>query len=421
MIKRFLLAIACCLTVFGACADNVTFSYQGNVKVSNQPYTGAAQFKLAILDTSGATILWSNDGTMSGEPAAFISGNVTDSVFSLLVGDTNAGMQPINSAIFTSRTPLKLRVWFNANNIGFQQLNPDQTLVDLTLNTVSTGSQDFTLYVDGTNGNDTKNGLTLPNAKKTIQAALDTIPAQLRCNVTVKIMPGDYAEPVSVHGISSSGTAYGDVFDGQYLRIVGDETWTTASAGNPSVRLLGSNTPAGLAVRRYCLSAHNSSAVMFEGLWFHNAVNGGLKMETGNYIVKNCKASNSGHAGFITATGSYTNYNGCYSSGSAHGYYVINGATDIGRSIATGNTYEGIFIQGPGMGNIRVGTKSFSNTHNGLLVSDNAIMRIDAGVESTGNLDYGIYAHTGGVALNAGAILTGNTDGAIYSVGGHIY
>lgn len=424
-LKQTLLTIFCCAAAYLAKADNVTFSYQGAVKVSNQPYTGTGQFKLAIMDTSAQTTLWTNDGTATGEPVASITVPVNEGVFSIVVGDAAAGMEPINASLFASRTPLKLRIWFNADGIGFQQLTPDQNLVDLTLNTVSTGVQDYTIYVDGTNGDDKNNGLTAGTAKKTIQAGFDIIPSQLRCNVTLKIMPGDYYEMVSVHGISASGTLWSNGFEGKFLRVLGDETWTHTSTGDPNVRILGSDTSTGPQVRKYALIAHQCSAVQFEGIWFDRASSVGAKTENGNYIFKNCKATNSSFAGFASITGSFTNYINCLATLNAHGFYAMNASMYVTASSSLANTNFGAYVQGPGTATIYAGSKLNNNGFSGIYVRDNGVLGIGSGsptVESMSNGHYGLQAITGAVVNTQPMNTTGNSLGSTStSPGGHIY
>ena len=62
---------------------NVTFSYQGRVKVTGQAFNGTGLFKLSILNTPGNATLWSQDGTGTGEnsPTGSISLPVSDGVF----------------------------------------------------------------------------------------------------------------------------------------------------------------------------------------------------------------------------------------------------------------------------------------------------------------------------------------------------
>ena len=43
-------------------AAPTALSYQGKVSVTGAPFTGAGQFKFALVDGAGTT-LWSNDGT----------------------------------------------------------------------------------------------------------------------------------------------------------------------------------------------------------------------------------------------------------------------------------------------------------------------------------------------------------------------
>src|SRR5205814_10272878 len=97
---RIILAAAFVLMSFAAAADNVTFSYEGRVKVNGSPFNGTGQFKFAIMNTSASATLWSNDGTLSGQPTAFISLAVSEGVFSAVIGDPSIGIAPINCSVF---------------------------------------------------------------------------------------------------------------------------------------------------------------------------------------------------------------------------------------------------------------------------------------------------------------------------------
>ncbi len=44
--------------------DNVRFNYQGRVLVDGVPFTGTGALKLAIVDTTVAVSVWSNDGNV---------------------------------------------------------------------------------------------------------------------------------------------------------------------------------------------------------------------------------------------------------------------------------------------------------------------------------------------------------------------
>ena len=48
-------------------------AYQGEVRVSDAPHTGAGYFKFAVVNAAGDTSYWSNDGTSTGgsEPVSY--------------------------------------------------------------------------------------------------------------------------------------------------------------------------------------------------------------------------------------------------------------------------------------------------------------------------------------------------------------
>lgn len=317
------------LLAASALADDVSFNYQGRVRVQGTLFNGTGHFKFSILNTSATVTLWSNDGTPSGEPVASVNITVQDGLFSVEIGSPSLGMQPINSSIFSSRTPLKLRTWFDGGQ-GFQQLSPDQTLVDLTLNTVATGTQPYTIYVDGTNGNDDRNGLTTNTAKKTIQSAVNAVPRQLLCTVTVQVLPGIYREFVNVSGISGAGFLFEHGIEGNHLIIQGDTSWTPSMGGQPNVCITGcdedvTSTP----VRRYGILCHNNTSVTVRGILFSYVTHAGIRMETGTYVVNDCKATRSASVGFLLSTGVSALFERCLASYNTHGFYDIASACII--------------------------------------------------------------------------------------------
>jgi microcystin-dependent protein len=104
-------------------------SYQGHVTVSSQVYNGTGFFKFAIVDVSGTTTYWSNDGTSSsgGEPTNGTPLTVTRGLFNVLLGDTSlVNMTQSLDALTFGGANRYLRVWFSADNVNFQQLSPDQ-------------------------------------------------------------------------------------------------------------------------------------------------------------------------------------------------------------------------------------------------------------------------------------------------------
>ena len=75
--------------------------------------------------------LWSNDGTISGQPAAAVSAGVTNGLFTLVLGDTTvSNMTAIPASLFSqfAYPNLLLQIWFNDGVHGFAVLSPAQPL-----------------------------------------------------------------------------------------------------------------------------------------------------------------------------------------------------------------------------------------------------------------------------------------------------
>jgi hypothetical protein len=94
-------------------------SYQGRLLKNGSPYTGVADLKAAIVE--GETVLWSNDGTLFGEPGTPFPVEVDNGSFSFLIGDPNHGMMPITSIELMSAAQPSIRLWVNTGG-GFEQL-----------------------------------------------------------------------------------------------------------------------------------------------------------------------------------------------------------------------------------------------------------------------------------------------------------
>ncbi len=265
--------------------DQVMFNYQGRVRVQGTAFNGTGYFKFAIVNNPGTITLWSNDGTSVGgsEPSASVSVTVTDGIFNVMVGDPDLGMQPINRSIFNHPSKIKLRIWFSDGTHGFQQLLPDRRLINPQLIGIVSGTEDFTIYVNGKTGNDDDNGLTTDTAKRTIQAAVDVLPERLRCSVTIDIADGVYLEQVDVFGIT--------VKAGKYLIFLGDESWTPAFPGDPAVRITGTDddTTQGI-VRSVAFLARKCYGVKVKGFLFDYASTGGVLIDVRGE-VQNCKVA----------------------------------------------------------------------------------------------------------------------------------
>lgn len=106
-------------------------SYQGRVLMDSTNFTGNGQFKFALVQGAGPTLLWKNDGSPGdAEPAAAVTLAVANGLVMTLLGDTAlAGMTAIPTTVFVN-SDVRLRVWFNGG-AGFQQLTPDQRIVSV--------------------------------------------------------------------------------------------------------------------------------------------------------------------------------------------------------------------------------------------------------------------------------------------------
>ena len=106
-------------------------NFQGRVVVSGTNYHGSGQFKFALVDGTGASSFWSNDGTSTGggEPAAATTLPCNKGLFSVALGDGALGMSPIMPNVF-SNGDIRIRTWFNHGS-GFHLLSPDQRVVSV--------------------------------------------------------------------------------------------------------------------------------------------------------------------------------------------------------------------------------------------------------------------------------------------------
>lgn len=407
----FLAGIAVVLSLASAAmADEpVMFNYQGRIRVQGQPFSGAGQFKFAILNTSATATLWSNDGTGTGgaEPTGYTPLTLTDGVFNVLIGDPSAGMQPINGAIFNTHTPLKLRTWFCDGTLGFEQLNPDNTLVDLTLLTINSQTSDFTIYVNGGTGNDANNGLSPASAKKTIQAAVDMLPSKLRCNVTVDIANGVYRERVVLAGVNMT--------PGKKLTLLGDETWTGAS-GSPAVRITGTDQDSSpLPVRDYCLHAVQCTGMKIRGILCDYSSWDSLEVQNGTYEIEYCKTANNEHGGFVIADQTFAVVRNCLSElNVGHGIRVSrNSYADLYSCTASDNMASGVCIEAYSGACFRTSASCCYNDNSGIVGSMAAGVMFDPALTGscTHNSQYGIellwnswtanfYSHSASFSFN---------------------
>lgn len=108
-------------------------NYQGRVTVGGTNFNGSGQFKFALVNNSGATTFWSNNGTSvaGSEPSAAVALSVANGLYSVALGDaTLPNMTAVPGTVFAN-TDVRLRVWFNDGVNGSQLLSPDQRITSV--------------------------------------------------------------------------------------------------------------------------------------------------------------------------------------------------------------------------------------------------------------------------------------------------
>jgi len=413
----FLIGISCNVIA----DDYVMFNYQGRVKVQGQLFDGTGYFKFAIVNNPGNTSLWSNDLASSGgnEPTGSITVQVDNGIFNVTIGDPALGMEPINRTVFNHPNRIKLRIWFSDGTHGFQRLLPDRRLHNVELMGMVTGDEDFTIYVNGTTGNDENNGLTTDTAKKTIQTAVDVLPAKLECNVTIDIADGVYREPVDIVAITAIA--------GKSLTLLGDEDWTPSSPGMPSVRITGNdNDITDIRVRDFCLRMSQSTSVkavgiLCDGAGFCACPSG----SGGGYSFENCVAKDS-YRGF-TASGCQTvNYYSCISDNNDQfGYIIIyNTHGKLTDCQAINNTLTGLYIQHNSSVDA-FGSGNFSNNgSSGIMAQRSSFIFFNDGYSGTinNNSSYGLLLEFDSFAIDYTKNTFSGNGGILYKAqGGNTY
>jgi hypothetical protein len=184
-------------------------AYQGEVRLSDTPYTGDGYFKFAVVNAAGNTTYWSNDGTSTGgnPPTAAVQLAVSDGLFSVLLGDTSlAGMaQPLTADVF-SQADRYLRVWFGTAAGGpFDPLAPDTRIAAVPYALQAQEALDADT-LDGLHaselGTHYQNVVVVAQSGgdyTSIQAAIDSVTDATADNAyLVWVAPGEYEEQVAM-------------------------------------------------------------------------------------------------------------------------------------------------------------------------------------------------------------------------------
>lgn len=131
--RSLLLTALCALALPLSAQVPQIINYQGKIAVGSTPFTGTGQFKFALVDGTGSTSYWSNDGTSAAgsEPTAAVSLPVVNGLYVVPLGDASVGgMTPIAPSVFAN-SDVRLRVWFNDGSTGSQMLAPDQRITSV--------------------------------------------------------------------------------------------------------------------------------------------------------------------------------------------------------------------------------------------------------------------------------------------------
>jgi hypothetical protein len=108
-------------------------NYQGRVAVGGTNFQGSGQFKFALVNGTGATTFWSNNGSSvaGSEPGAAVALSVANGLYSVQLGDASLpNMMAIPGTVF-SNPDVRLRIWFNDGASGSQLLTPDQRITSV--------------------------------------------------------------------------------------------------------------------------------------------------------------------------------------------------------------------------------------------------------------------------------------------------
>jgi hypothetical protein len=428
-------------------------SYQGEVYVSGSPYNGTGYFKFAIVDAAGTSTYWSNDGSSTGgrEPTAAVVLDVSDGLFSVLLGDTTIrGMtEPLRPAVFDD-TERYLRVWFSSDGGAFEQLTPDTQVaaVPYALQAEEAANADT---VDGLHagqlGADYENVIVVAKSGgdyTTVQAAIDSISDAAADNAyLVWVAPGVYSETVTlmpyVHlqGAGQEATVItSTVSSGSFppaqatLELAADTSLRDLTVGNTgagtyNVALLAATGTTRTLVADVTARAPGNGAdnhgVMLSGSGT------GITLRSVTALVENGSSSNYGLLNYdgtaVLRGGSFTGRGGTYAEGIYNsGRLEAESVTVLGESGSDAN--YGLYNDG-GTATVRSGSFTARGGVNAAGIYNDGSAAV-LGAESvtvlgeSGLNNYGLYNNYGTATMRSGSCTgRGGSEGVgIYNYGG---
>ena len=269
------------------------------------------------------------------------------------------------------------------------------------------------LYVDASIGKDSNFGLGVLAPKKTIQAAIDMLPARIKHDVTIRVAEGVYREMVTISGVH--------VDEPYKLRIVGDESWSPASGRNPKVRVTGADTDENpKPLRSKGISIFDSANIEVVGFYGNYARwNQFVAHASPGVIFRKCKGTgvSDNDAAFAFDACYAGGISECLASNSGYtGIYIGCGAT-VGITDGTISTGNNMGLHGDRNSNVGFGGNvSFSeNRGDGVVISTQSnLISGSSKVKVDQNGGVGLRVSTGGVVIKGDSTWTldGNAQGA---------
>ena len=268
-------------------------NYQGRVAVGTVNFDGTGQFRFALVNATGSTTFWSNDGTSTAgsQPAASVPLTVTKGLYSLALGDTALpNMTAIPASVFEN-ADVRLRVWFDDGVNGSQLLTPDQRL----------SSVGFAMKAESANS-----ATTVPDGAIT-------------------------AAKLATSAVGATAIAAGSVDSARILDGTIVNADIAAAAGIADTKLATISSAGKVANSATTASASNVANTIV------------LRNATGGFNAGTITAALNGNATTATTAGSATNFTGSL-SGDVTG---TQSATAIAATTVTGKTLAG-FASAPG-------------------------------------------------------------------------
>ena len=238
--------------------------YQGKVLINDLPFTGPGYFKYAISSEDGLTNFWSSDGTVTGQPASFVTNTCINGVFSTILG--GAPTVNINPDIFSRGTALVLRVWFSSDKVSFSEMLPAQDLL----------SSAYAINADQVDGYDAAEIIAAATNGVTLSGDIAGTPGG---GTTVNSLQGDAVNvgtPAAGNVLTWNGTAWSNapasgggmdpaIASNSFVEIAGDTMTGALTINSPRGLVVGSASNE-VEIGRNASGADNGTAVGYSTL-----------------------------------------------------------------------------------------------------------------------------------------------------------